>query len=87
MVEEEELKAINGPLSIAAAATDAIFTRELRHKSETILEESGHPYQITLYGGVEHGFSIRGDVTKPHIKLAKEQAFLQAVAWFDRWLI
>lgn len=80
------MKAANGPISIAAAATDHIFTRDLRHKSEVILEDSGNPYQITLYGGVEHGFSIRGDVSKPHIKFAKEAAFLQAVAWFDTWL-
>ena len=83
---EQELKAAKGPISIAAAATDHIFQADLRHKSEVILEESGNPYQITLYGGVEHGFAVRGDITKPHIKFAKEKAFLQAVSWFDNWL-
>lgn len=85
-VTEDELKAINGPLSIAAAENDTIFTTELRHTSEKILKESGQPYQINLYGGVSHGFGVRGDIGKRHEKFAKEQAFLQAVTWFDYWL-
>lgn len=40
-------------------------------------------YQINLFSGVEHGFAVRGDISKKHIKFAKEQAFFQAVAWFD----
>lgn len=86
-VEESELSAINGPLSIAAAETDQIFPAEKRHKSETILVETKQPYQINLYSGVVHGFSVRCDVTKKVEKYAKEQAFLQAVAWFDEHLI
>jgi dienelactone hydrolase len=86
-VTEDELAEITGPLSIAAAETDPIFTTEQRHKSEEILKKSGHPYQINLYSGVAHGFAVRGD---PCIKLerwAKEQAFYQAVAWFDEFLV
>lgn len=86
-VEEEELASITGPLSIAAAETDTIFTTEYRHKSEGILKETGQPYQINLYSGVEHGFSVRGDVNNRVIKFAKEQAFLQAVQWFDYYLL
>jgi dienelactone hydrolase len=86
-VEEEELAAITGPLSIAAAETDSIFTAEKRHKSEVILKETGHPYQINLYSGVVHGFSVRCDTSKPIEKFAKEQAFYQAVAWFDAFLL
>jgi len=40
-----------------------------------------------LYSGVEHGFAVRGDVTNKVIKFAKEQAFLQAVTWFDEFLL
>ena len=87
LVTEEELAKVNRPLSIAAAEIDDIFTTENRHSSEKILAGLGKPYQINLYGGVSHGFSIRGDVTVPHIKFAKEQAFLQAVTWFDTWLV
>lgn len=87
MVEESEFKAIKGPISIAAAEVDGIFTVEHRHASEKILADLKQPYQLNLYGGVSHGFSIRGDVTVPHAKFAKEQAFLQAVTWFDTWLV
>jgi dienelactone hydrolase len=86
-VEESELSQINGPLSIAAAETDEIFPTEKRHKSEAILIETKQPYQINLFSGVVHGFSVRCDTSKKIEKFAKEQAFLQAVAWFNEWLI
>ncbi|KAF8243880.1 dienelactone hydrolase family protein [Wilcoxina mikolae CBS 423.85] len=78
----EELAAIKGPLSIAAAETDTIFTRELRHQSEAKLAEIGATYQINLFSGVSHGFSVRGDMTVPQQKWAKEKAFEQALEWF-----
>ncbi|RHZ60718.1 dienelactone hydrolase family protein [Aspergillus thermomutatus] len=71
-VELEELCAITGPLSIAAA--------------EGILRDLGQPYQINLYSGVEHGFAIRADLTDKAKKFSKEQAFLQAVHWFDEFI-
>jgi dienelactone hydrolase len=86
-VEEEELESITGPLSIAAAETDTIFTTEKRHRSEEILQKRGLPYQITLYSCVVHGFAMRGDLSKKEIKFAKEQAFLQAVTWFNQYLL
>jgi len=86
-VEEEELAAFKAPLAIAAAETDSIFTTEKRHQSEVILKEAGHPYQINLYGGVSHGFAVRCDLSKKIEKYAKEQAFLQAVTWFDEHLL
>lgn len=55
-VTEEELGAIKGPLAIAAAETDGRFPPELRHKSELILQQTGLPYQINLYSGVNHGY-------------------------------
>lgn len=44
------------------------------------------PYQINLFADVEHGFSVRCDLSKPRQRFAKEQAFSQAVAWFDEYL-
>ncbi|PBP18573.1 alpha/beta-hydrolase [Diplocarpon rosae] len=86
-VEEDELAAIRGPLSIAAAEVDHIFPKEKRHRSEEILIETKQPYQVALFGGVAHGFAVRCDLSKKHEKFAKEQAFLQAVAWFDEHLL
>ncbi|KAJ0327408.1 hypothetical protein COL5a_005787 [Colletotrichum fioriniae] len=86
-VDEDELAAITGPFSIAAAETDSIFPAEKRHKSEDILQKTGLAYQINLYSGVEHGFAVRCDLSKKVQKYAKEQAFYQAVAWFDEHLL
>ena len=80
------MAAIKGPFSISAAETDHIFSVELRQKSEEILRKIKVPYQINLFSGVEHGFAIRCDLSDPIQKFAKEQAFLQAVAWFDQFL-
>lgn len=82
-VESDELKAIEGPLAIAAAEVDEIFPSEKRHESEIILRESGLPYQINLYSGVEHGFTVRGNISNKVEKYAKENAFLQALQWFE----
>lgn len=86
-VEEAELEKINGPFSISAAETDGIFPAEKRQKSEEILKATGQPYQINLFSGVEHGFSVRCDTSVKIQKFSKEQAFLQAVAWFNEYLI
>jgi dienelactone hydrolase len=68
------------------AEKDDIFTYELRHKSELILAEIEVPYQINLYGAVEHGFALRGDLKDRRVVYAKDRAFEQAVTWFNYWL-
>lgn len=86
-VEEEELAAIGGPLAISAAQEDEIFPDHMRHKSEEILAKTNQPYQIYLFSGTQHGFAVRGDPKVKATKFAKEQAFKQAVAWFDNYLV
>lgn len=85
-VEPEELQGFRAPLSIASAPVDKLFPQEMRHMSENWLNEKGDPWQINVYSHVEHGFSVRGDPTERHQRFAKEQAFLQAINWFDYWL-
>ncbi|OCK83763.1 alpha/beta-hydrolase [Lepidopterella palustris CBS 459.81] len=85
-VEPDELKGIQGPLSISAAETDEIFPAAKRHETEDILEKMSVPYQINLFSDVVHGFAVRCDITKRREKFAKEQAFIQAVAWFDEYV-
>jgi dienelactone hydrolase len=85
-VESEELTAITGPLSIAAAELDDLFTVEKRHESEAILSKSKQDFQINLFSGVHHGFAVKGDLNDKRQLFAKEQAFAQAVAWFGRHL-
>jgi len=85
-VTAEELGAITQPLSIAASEIDEIFTQELRFESEKILAGLHVPYQINLYGAVAHGFAVRGDLSNKKVKFATDQAFEQAVSWFEAWL-
>ncbi|KAH7112966.1 Alpha/Beta hydrolase protein [Dactylonectria estremocensis] len=86
-VSDAELAALDGPLSIAAAETDHIFPAEKRHQTEEILQRAGKHYQLTLFSGVEHGFATRCDLSTRDAKWAKEQAFYQAIAWFDEHLL
>ncbi|KAL3441844.1 dienelactone hydrolase [Aspergillus insuetus] len=83
---DEELGAIEQPLSISAAEHDAIFTTAKRHGSEEILRGTGQAFQVNLFSCVAHGFASRGDLTQQHVRFAKEQAFAQAVAWFGHTL-
>lgn len=88
-VSEEELAGFKAPLSIAAAQDDFIFTTELRQRSEEILKQrpADQPWQINVYSGVQHGFATRCDLSQKNQKWAKEQAFFQAVSWFNAWLV
>ncbi|KAI2974127.1 hypothetical protein CBS147323_1516 [Aspergillus niger] len=86
MVQVGELEGVEGPLSIAAAIVDPVFTTANRHESEAILARLGVPFQINLFSDVEHGFAVRCNLSEPRQKFAKEAAFEQAVAWFDRYV-
>ena len=66
--------------------TDQIFPAPKRRETEDILEKMSVPYQLNLFSDVEHGFAVRADLSKKPAKFAKEQAFLQAVAWFEEYL-
>lgn len=86
MMSPEELAGIKGPFSIAAAVKDFVFTTEKRHESEQILAGLDVPYQINLLSHVDHGFSVRCDLSVKEQKIAKEAVFIQAVQWFDAYL-
>lgn len=67
---------------------DQVFPSPKRHECETILEKLSpkQPYQMFLYSGTDHGFAVRGDISKDEIKFAKEQAFVQALSWMQHYL-
>lgn len=85
-VDADEFKAMRAPLTIAAAETDQIFPAEKRRETEDLLKDMDIAYQISLYSDVVHGFAVRGEITSPRAKFAKEVAFLQFVQWFDEHL-
>ena len=81
----EEVAALTRPLLISAAETDPIFTTELRHETERVLAEGKKRYQIDLFSGVAHGYAVRGDISQPHVKYAKEKTFQDQVTWFSQY--
>ncbi|KAK0729606.1 dienelactone hydrolase [Lasiosphaeris hirsuta] len=85
-VTEDELWASRGPLSIAAAETDLIFTVELRQRTEEILRKKGEVWSISLYSQVAHGFAVRGDPENKIDIWAGDEAFGQATRFFGAWL-
>lgn len=75
-------------LAIFAAEIDDILPKEKRRETEDLLAKNGGViWQSTLFGGTEHGFAVRGDLGVKEVRVAKEKAFLGAVAWFEDWLL
>lgn len=87
LLEPAEIAAIDAPLSLAAASGDTLFNDDARAAAEKVLKGTPQPYQVTLYSGTQHGFGVRVNLDDPQQKYAKEEAFLQAVRWFDRFLV
>ncbi|KAI2603430.1 alpha/beta-hydrolase [Hypoxylon fragiforme] len=85
LLEDAEISAITGPASIAAADADDMTPPERRSAIEALLLETGHPYSLALYGGTQHGFGVRANISDPKQKFGKEEAFFQAIRWFDAW--
>jgi dienelactone hydrolase len=73
-------------VKLTFAEIDTVWPAEHRHEAEGILSKTGQPYQINVYGGVQHGFAARGDMSNAHLKTSKELAFLQALNWFQYYL-
>lgn len=84
-VDTEELEAIgkNKPILISAAEEDNIFSAELRHSTEDTLSKLNLRYQLDLFSGVKHGFAVRGDISNPIVKYAKEKTLCDQIYWFD----
>lgn len=111
LLEDSEINAITGPVSVAAAGTclqlslpqepmcnacctdllcyhaevDERLTPEQRFNLEKLLTATGETYSISLYSGTQHGFAVRANISDPQQKFGKEEAFFQAVRFFDAW--
>ncbi|TDZ35469.1 Hydrolase tropI [Colletotrichum spinosum] len=85
LLTDDEIKAIGGPASVAAAETDNLMSPARRAEVEALLGATGQPFSLALYGGTSHGFGVRANVSDPRQKFGKEEAFFQAVRFFDAW--
>ncbi|KAM5341957.1 hypothetical protein ACJ41O_014988 [Fusarium nematophilum] len=84
-LQDDEVLAVDGPASIAAAEHDPLFEPERRLEVERLLGQTPQPFQVSVYSGTAHGFGTRGNVSIPEQKFGKEEAFFQAVRWFNAW--
>ena len=77
---------LHDAMSYTKLETDSIFPTPVRRETEDVLQKLGIPYQVTVYGGTQHGFGVRVDLKNSKQKFAKESAFYQAIRWFDQWV-
>ncbi|KAH6849634.1 dienelactone hydrolase family-domain-containing protein [Chaetomium sp. MPI-CAGE-AT-0009] len=87
LLTAEEIGAVEGPVSVAVAETDELFNATARAQMEEVLLGVESAYQVNLYSGTLHGFGVRVDLEDAEQVYAKQEAFLQAVRWFDRFLV
>lgn len=58
---------------------------DARHALEMNLFATSQPVSFATYGGTLHGFGVRANVSIPEQKFGKEEAFIQAVRFFNVW--
>ncbi|KAH9948883.1 dienelactone hydrolase [Amylocystis lapponica] len=83
----EDLADVSKPISFALAEHDHGYGRERGTETEKTLKEKGvADLEVVVYEGVNHGWTIRGNLADPQKKEARDKARDQALAWFDRFL-
>ncbi|GKT54258.1 dienelactone hydrolase [Colletotrichum tofieldiae] len=86
LLGDEEIKGIKGPASLAIAEGDTGMMAKRRAEIEAAMGSTGQPFTMALYGRTPHGFATHPDLNNPVQKAAKEDAFLQAVRFYETWL-
>ncbi|KAI5121871.1 hypothetical protein M0805_001079 [Coniferiporia weirii] len=77
------------PLLISSCEVDQQYPPEKQVIGDEILgggKTEAENYKREYYAGNTHGFAVRGDMSVPAIKAAKEDAFKSHVEWFIRYL-
>ncbi|KZV75429.1 alpha/beta-hydrolase [Peniophora sp. CONT] len=74
------------PLLINSCEKDPPFPAEKQAKADEVLKDFAPGYKRAYFAGVTHGFAVKGDISDPMVKAAKEDAFKNAVDWFKKYL-
>ncbi|KAH7185399.1 dienelactone hydrolase family-domain-containing protein [Fusarium flagelliforme] len=85
LLQTDEIQAVAKPVSIAGAAKDDIFPQPRQAETNAILTKIGKPFTSTLYSGTTHGFAVRANASDAQQAFAKDEAFYQAVRFFEAW--
>ncbi|KAH8926537.1 hypothetical protein BT69DRAFT_1331225 [Atractiella rhizophila] len=80
----EKLKATQLPILWNVCETDPQCPPE---KQKIVDEVYGNAefYKKSYYPSASHGFAVRGDMSKPEVKFAKEDSFKQSVEWLIKY--
>ncbi|KAI0271027.1 chlorocatechol-degradation protein [Russula aff. rugulosa BPL654] len=74
------------PLLINSCEDDGSFPKSFAETADQKFANFAPGYRRTYYEGASHGFAVRGDVSKPTVKAAKEGAFKESVEWLIKYL-
>ncbi|TFY74576.1 hypothetical protein EWM64_g9436 [Hericium alpestre] len=76
------------PLLLNTCEVDAQFPPEKQAKADAVLGggKFAPGYERKYFAGCSHGWSVRGDMSDPVVKAAKEEAFKGSVEWFIKHL-
>ena len=79
-------KEAEAPLLINTCETDPQFPKEKQEHADKVLAGFAAGYSRPYFPGATHGFAVRGDLSIPEVKAAKEGAFKNTVEWFIKYL-
>lgn len=82
-VDISEIEDLVNPILISTGIHDMAFTSELRNQTLEVLgKKEDLRFQVDIYSGAPHGFAVKGDISQPQVKYAKEKTLLDQVTFF-----
>ncbi|KAJ7066815.1 dienelactone hydrolase endo-1,3,1,4-beta-D-glucanase [Mycena belliarum] len=83
---EKYVATAKAPLLINSCTFDSQFPLEVHAQADKIFEGFAPGYKREYFEGCTHGFAVRGDLSDPKVKAAKEGAFTGTVEWLIKYL-
>ncbi|KAJ7087618.1 dienelactone hydrolase endo-1,3,1,4-beta-D-glucanase [Mycena belliarum] len=83
---EKYVATAKAPLLINSCTFDSYFPIEAHAQTDKIFEGFAPGYKREHFEGCTHGFAVRGDLSDPKVKAAKEAAFTATVEWMIKYL-
>lgn len=77
---------IKKPLLISTGADDVRFTQELRDAAVQKLLDNKVRFELNLFHNAPHGYEIKGDMSDPLVKYAKEKTMLDQASFFASFI-
>ena len=82
-LKEHHFRNLANPLFLSCAEHDFTFPTDFRNKAIDMLIADKKQYHLQVFQGVEHGFALRCDLSKPYERWCKEQSVRGIGEFFD----